>query len=98
MILAKTPLAERIERWAKSGKASKIALHPKDYWTLERANLIDKVSEQYGLAVTCLGGEEGLKKQIAKEQKKAKLRLDRRLRQRKLNLSGKRTVPKLRLV
>lgn len=43
-------------------------------------------------------GEEGLKKQIAKEQKKAKLRLDGRLRQRKLNLSGKRTVPKLRLV
>ena len=64
MILAKTPLAERIERWAKSGKASKIALHPKDYWTLDRANLIDKVTEQYGLAVTCLGGEEGLKKFI----------------------------------
>ena len=43
-------------------------------------------------------GEEGLKKQIAKQQEKAKLRLKGRLRQRKLNLSGRRTVPKLRLV
>ena len=43
-------------------------------------------------------GEEGLKKQIAQEKEKAKLRLDGRLRQRNLNLSGRRTVPKLRLV
>ena len=62
MILARTPLAERIERWATSGKATKIPLHPKDYWTLDRAGLIDKVSEQYKLDVVCLGGEAGLKK------------------------------------
>lgn len=43
-------------------------------------------------------GEEGLQKQIAKQQNKANLRLDWGLWQRKLNLSGKRTVPKLRLV
>lgn len=64
MILAKTPLAERINRWATSGKATKIPLHPRDYYVLSNANLIDKVSAQYGLEVTCLGGEEGLKKFI----------------------------------
>ena len=69
MILAKTSLSERIERWATSGKAQSLPLHPKDYWTLDRANLIDKVSEQYGLPVTCLGGEEGLKKFIRENTK-----------------------------
>ena len=62
MILARTPLAERIHRWATSGKATKILLHPKDYWTLDRAGLIDKVSEQYKLDVVCLGGEKELAK------------------------------------
>ena len=61
MILAKTSLAERIERWATSGRAKSLPLHPKDYWTLDRAGLIDKVSAQYGLDVVCLGGERGLK-------------------------------------
>ena len=57
-----TPLAERIHRWATSGRATKILLHPKDYWTLDRAGLIDKVSAQYGLDVVCLGGEKELAK------------------------------------
>ncbi len=61
MILARTSLSERIERWVETGKATKIPLHPKDYWTLDRAGLIDKVSAQYGLDVVCLGGEAGLK-------------------------------------
>ena len=64
MLLAKTPLAERMQRWVDTGKATFLPLHPKDYWTLDRAGLIDKVSEKYGLPVTCLGGEEGLKKFI----------------------------------
>ena len=57
-----TPLATRIERWATSGRATKILLHPKDYWTLSRQEgLIDKIEKQYSLPVVCLGGEEGLK-------------------------------------
>jgi len=60
-----TPLAERIERWVETGKATKILLHPKDYWTLSRKEgLIDKIEKQYSLPVVCLGGEEGLKKFI----------------------------------
>lgn len=62
MILARTPLSERLERWATSGKANKLALHPQDYYTLDRAGLIDKVSEKYSLDVVCLGGDAGLKK------------------------------------
>ena len=57
-----TPLAERIDRWATIGRATKILLHPRDYWTLQRKEgLIDKIEKQYSLPVVCLGGEEGLK-------------------------------------
>ena len=56
-----TPLAHRISRWATSGKAKNILLHPSDYYVLSSANLIEKVSEKYGLDVLCLGGETGLK-------------------------------------
>ena len=56
-----TPLAERIERWATSGRATKILLHPRDFWTLSRKEgLIDKIEKQYNLPVVCLGGEVGL--------------------------------------
>ena len=57
-----TPLAERINRWATSGRATKILLHPSDYWAISRKEgLIDKIEKQYSLPVVCLGGEEGLK-------------------------------------
>ena len=69
MILAKTSLAERIERWATSGKATKIPLHVSDYWVLDRAGLIDKVSEKYSLDITCLGGENALKKFVRENTK-----------------------------
>lgn len=65
MLLAKTPLGDRISRWVDTGRATKILLHPKDYFTLQsREGLIDKISKQYSLPVVCLGGEEGLKKFI----------------------------------
>jgi hypothetical protein len=57
-----TPLAERIERWAKSGKANSIPLHPQDYYLLEKKQgLIEKIEAQYNLEVRCLGGEAGMK-------------------------------------
>ena len=61
VLTLKTPLSERINRWATSGKAKSIPLHPQDYFALSKSNLVDKVSEKYGLEVTCLGGEAGLK-------------------------------------
>ena len=59
-----TPLSERLDRWANSGKATKLPLHPQDFFALSKANLVEKVSEQYGLEITCLGGEQGLQNWI----------------------------------
>ena len=57
-----TPLSERIARWCATGKATKILLHPSDYFALSRQEgLIDKIEKQYSLPVVCLGGEEGLR-------------------------------------
>ncbi len=60
----KTPLRERIERWIETGKATKILLHPSDFFAISRANLVEKVEEEYKLEVVCLGGEASLKKWI----------------------------------
>ena len=65
-----TPLAERIERWATSGKAKNILLHPSDYYVLSSANLVEKVSEKYDLDVLCLGGDTGLKDWMKERLKK----------------------------
>ena len=45
-VLRPTPLSERMDRWAESGKATKLPLHPQDYYALARANLVEKVSEK----------------------------------------------------
>ena len=63
-VLRPTPLSERLDRWAGSGLAKSLPLHPQDYYALSRANLVEKVSEQYGLEVKCLGGEKALKEWI----------------------------------
>ena len=54
-----TPLDERIDRWATSGKATRILLHPKDF--LKVAKKIDAIEAKYNLPVEALGGEKGLK-------------------------------------
>jgi hypothetical protein len=51
-------------RWAESGKATKIALHPQDYYVLSARNLVEKMEEEFKLPITCLGGEESLRKWI----------------------------------
>ena len=71
-VLRPTPLSERMDRWAGSGKATRMPLHPQDYYALARANLVEKVSEKYGLEVTCLGGEESRKKWIKESIDKEK--------------------------
>lgn len=66
-----TPLAERIERWATSGKAKNILLHPSDYYVLSSANLVEKISEKYSLEIKCLGGESGLKEWMKERLRKS---------------------------
>jgi len=57
-----TPLAERIARWANSGKANSLPLHPQDYYVLEKKEgLIEKIEAQYNLEISCLGGLDGMK-------------------------------------
>jgi hypothetical protein len=48
---------ERIDRWATSGKATKILIHPEDYDRIgekKRATLEAK----YQMPVVCVGGEK----------------------------------------
>jgi hypothetical protein len=61
VLTLKTPLVERIERWATSGKAKSIPLHPQDYYVLSKAGHVDTIAQKYGLEVKCIGGEDALK-------------------------------------
>ena len=54
-----TPLEERIDRWATSGFASRILLHPEDY-TQFTADEIENLENKYNMAVDVLGGERAL--------------------------------------
>ena len=65
----KTPLASRIMRWAKSGRAKSILLHPSDYKIVSNAKAREKLEQMYNLKVLCLGGEEALKKHLSEEKK-----------------------------
>jgi hypothetical protein len=54
-----TPLEERIDRWATSGLATRILLHPEDYKTLSKGE-IEKIEGKYNLPIEILGGERAL--------------------------------------
>ena len=52
-----TPLMDRIDAWATSGKATKILVHPEDWDRLSETKRA-KIEAQYDLPVVCLGGEK----------------------------------------
>jgi len=54
-----TPLEERIDRWATSGKATRILLHPQDF--IKVAKKVDDIEAKYNLPVEVIGGEKALK-------------------------------------
>ena len=58
-----TSLDERIDRWATSGKATRILLHPEDF--IKVAKKIDSIEAKYNMPVEALGGEKGLKAYIS---------------------------------
>lgn len=62
-----TPLAERIDRWATSGNATRILLHPEDYLRLSD-NKRDKIAAQYNLPVEALGGERGIRDYLNRQK------------------------------
>ena len=52
-----TPLMDRIDRWATSGKAKSILLHPEDFDRIgekKKATLEAK----YNLPIVCVGGDK----------------------------------------
>ncbi len=51
-----TPLMDRIDAWATSGKATKILLHPEDWDRLSDSKR-ETISAKYQMPVVCLGGE-----------------------------------------
>ena len=53
-----TPLEDRIDRWATSGNATRILLHPED-WDRLSDNKRERVASKYNLPVECLGGDRG---------------------------------------
>jgi hypothetical protein len=60
MLSLKLPLQTRIENWVNFSGNGRIPLHPKDYYALSNAGLVDSVSEKYSSEVFCLGGEKAL--------------------------------------
>jgi hypothetical protein len=55
-----TPLEDRIDRWATSGKATRILLHPEDYLRLSETKR-EKIGAKYNLPVDALGGDRGIR-------------------------------------
>ena len=52
-----TPLLDRIDRWATSGKATKVPLHPED-WDRISDSRREKLEAKYKMSLVCLGGEK----------------------------------------
>ena len=63
-----TPLEERIDRWATSGNAKQILLHPEDYVAIN--NKKDMIETKYNLPVVCLGGAKGLSDFLNRKESK----------------------------
>ena len=76
-----TPLNDRIDRWATSGKAKSIMLHPEDYDRIgdkKRAALEAK----YNLPVVCVGGEKAYlawKHRSKSEEQLEEMRMEKEL-------------------
>ena len=60
-----TPLKDRIDRWATSGNATRILLHPEDYLKLNESKQ-EKLTAKYNLPVEVLGGEKGIRDYLRK--------------------------------
>ena len=72
VLMFQVPLLTRIDRWATSGKAKSIPLHPRDYFVLSKAGHVDTISEKYSLDVRCLGGESALKEFVKEKMDESK--------------------------
>ena len=60
MLSMLSPLEDRIDRWATSGNATRILLHPEDFLRLSETKL-EKIGAKYNLPVEALGGDRGIR-------------------------------------
>ena len=58
VLMFKVPVEERIDRWATSGKATKIPLLPEDYVVIKKKQ--DILETKYGMPITVIGGNRAL--------------------------------------
>jgi len=58
VLMFKVPVEERIDRWATSGKATKIPLLPEDYVVIKKKK--DILETKYGMPITVIGGNRAL--------------------------------------
>ena len=58
ILMFQEPVEDRIDRWATSGKATKIPLLPEDYVKIKRKQ--DILETKYGMPITILGGTRAL--------------------------------------
>ena len=63
-----TPLKDRIDRWATSGNATRILLHPEDYLKLNETKR-EKLTAKYNLPVEVLGGARGVQQYLNRRDK-----------------------------
>lgn len=71
MNLLKVKLEDRIDRWATSGKAKSILLHPEDYLAVEKKK--DMIETKYNLPVVCLGGDRGIREYMNSQKSAAEM-------------------------
>ena len=60
MLSMLSPLEDRIDRWATSGNATRILLHPEDFLRLSETKR-EKIGAKYNLPVVALGGDRGIR-------------------------------------
>ena len=58
VLMFKVPVEDRIDRWATSGKATKIPLLPEDYVLIKKKQ--DILETKYGMPITVIGGNRAL--------------------------------------
>lgn len=70
-----TPLEERIDRWATSGKANRIVLHPSDYIKLSDTKR-ETIAAKYNLPVEVLGGDRAIGEFLSRNKNEEKRELE----------------------
>ena len=77
-----TPLMDRIDRWATSGKATRILLHPED-WNRVGETKRAMLTAKYNLPVECVGGEAAYlawKHRTKSEEQLEEMRMEKELK------------------